>query len=110
MDTLLLKQDDVVHTAEGRRALGCSPPADAYDAACLLARCISIVATHDQLNDSQRNAAARFYGDAAMKTLQDAVSKGYKDVAKIREDRNLAPLRERDDFKKLLAERKAKGT
>jgi hypothetical protein len=36
--------------------------------------------------------------------LRDAVAKGYKDAARMKEDKDLAPLRDRDDFKKLLAE------
>jgi serine/threonine protein kinase len=106
----LLEQADAVHTAEIRRDLGWDPPADAYDAACFLSRSVTIVAKHEMLNATQRQEAARFYGDAAMRLLREAVSKGYKDVAHLKEDTDLNPLRQREDFRKLVAamERKAK--
>ncbi len=105
----LLEQEDAVRTAETCRDLGWNAPADAYDAACFLSRCIPIVAKHDKLNDKQREAAAQFYGDAAMKLLREAVSKGYKDVPHMKKDTDLDPLRQREDFQKLVAELEGKG-
>jgi hypothetical protein len=101
----LLEQEDAVRTAETRRDLGWNAPADAYDAACFLSRCIPIVAKHDK----QRKEAVRFYGDAAMKLLCDAVSKGYKDAAHMKKDSDLDPLRQREDFEKLIAELEGKA-
>jgi hypothetical protein len=51
----------------------------------------------------------QFYGDAAMKLLRDAVGNGYKDVAHMKKDTDLAPLRQREDFRKLVAELEEKG-
>ena len=82
---------------------------DAYDAACFLSLCVSIVAKHDKLDAKQRKEAAQFYGDAAMKLLRDAVSKGFKDVMLLKTDNQLAPLRQREDFQKLVAELEGKG-
>jgi hypothetical protein len=42
--------------------------------------------------------------DLAMDWLQQAVAAGYKDVASLKKDTDLDPLREREDFKKLIAE------
>jgi hypothetical protein len=39
-----------------------------------------------------------------MKLLREAVSKGYKDVAHMKKDTDLDPLRERENFRKLVAE------
>src|SRR5262245_3040802 len=100
----LLEQEDAVRTAEAGRDLGWNAPADAYDAACWLSRCVSIVAKHDKLDDKQRKETAQFYGDAAMKLLRDAVSKGYKDVPHMKKDTDLDPLHQREDFLKLIAE------
>ncbi len=105
----LLEQEGAVCTAETCRDLGWNAPADAYDAACFLSQCIPIVAKHDKLDDMQRQEAARFYGDAAMRLLRDAVSKGYKDVVHMKKDTDLDPLRQRDDFQKLVAELEGKG-
>ena len=84
--------------------LGSRAAADAYDAACLLSLCVPIVAKHDKLDAAQREEAAQFYGDSAMKQLRDAVSKGYKDVAHMKKDTDLDSLQQRDDFRKLVAE------
>ena len=47
--------------------------------------------------------------DRAMATLRQAVQNGYKDAARLRQDKNLDPLRSRGDFQKLLAALEAKG-
>ena len=43
------------------------------------------------------------YADRAMELLQKAVQAGYKDAAHMKKDTDLDPLRDREDFKKLLA-------
>jgi tetratricopeptide (TPR) repeat protein/tRNA A-37 threonylcarbamoyl transferase component Bud32 len=100
----LLEQEDAVRTAETRRALGWNAQVDAYDAARFLSLCIPIVAVHDKLDNRQRKEAAHFYGDAAMKLLRDAVSKGYRDVSDMKKNTDLNPLHPREDFQKLIAE------
>src|SRR5262249_9112834 len=105
----LLEPEEAVRTAETCRDLGWDAPADAYNAACFLSLCVSIVARHTLLDARRREEAAKLYGDAAMKLLRDAVSKGYKDVAHLKKDTGLEPLRQRDDFQKLVAELEGKG-
>jgi hypothetical protein len=105
----LLEQQDAVRTAETCRDLGWYAAADAYNAACFLSLCLPIVAKHDKLDDKQCKEAVQFYGDAAMQLLRDAVSKGYKDVAHMKKDTDLDPLRQREDFQKLVAELEGKG-
>jgi hypothetical protein len=107
--TGLLQQQDAVCTAETCRDLGWNAPADAYDAACGLSLCFPIVAKHEKLGDKRRQEAVRFYGEAAIKLLRDAVSKGYKDVAHMKKDSDLDSLRQREDFRKLVAELEGKG-
>ena len=104
----LLDRAAAVKVAEQIRDLGWDAADDAYHAACALALCIPIVAKHDKLDADERQAAVQFYGDEAMKLLRDAVAKGYKNAAQMKADRNLAPLRGRDDFQKLLAELEGK--
>jgi serine/threonine protein kinase len=104
----LLAQEDAVRTAETCRDLGWDAPVDAYDAACYLSQCVPIVVQHDKLDAAQRKEAAQFYGDAAMKLLRSAVSKGYKDLAHMKKDTDLDPLRQRDDFRTLVAELEGK--
>ncbi len=105
----LLEQQDAVRTAEIRRDLGWDAPADAYGAACAVSLCIPIVAKHDKLDAKQRQAAARFYGDQAMKLLREAVRRGFKDVPHMKKDSDLDPLRQRNDFQQLLTELDEKG-
>jgi tetratricopeptide (TPR) repeat protein len=100
----LLETNEAVQTAEARRDLGWDPPDDAHDAACFLSACISIAAKHQKLDDQQRKELAQIYDDAAMKLLRDAVNKGYKDVAQMKKDANLDPLRQRESFRSLVAE------
>jgi hypothetical protein len=100
----LLERDDAVSTAEIWRDLGWNAGADAYDAACALSRCVAIVAQHNELDDPQRKEAVQFYGDAAMKLLREAVSKGYRNMPHLQNDTELDPLRRREDFQKLVAE------
>jgi tetratricopeptide (TPR) repeat protein len=44
------------------------------------------------------------YANRAVELLQRAVKAGYADAAHMKKDTDLAPLRDRDDFKKLMAE------
>jgi tetratricopeptide (TPR) repeat protein len=105
----LLEQEDAVRTAETLRDLNWDAPADAYAAACGLSLCVPIVAKHNKLGGKQREKAAQFYGDAAMRVLREAVSKGYKDVVEMKTDTDLEPLHQREDFQRLVAELKGKG-
>jgi hypothetical protein len=50
------------------------------------------------------------YADEALKMLRNAVAKCYKNAAHMKQDKDLDALRERDDFKKLLAEVEDKVT
>ena len=93
--------------ATKRRDLGWDPAADAYQAAWTLAWCVPIVEKDDKLDAPKRQAEMQFYADQAMAMLRDAVAKGYKDVEHMKKDKDLDPLREREDFKKLVAELEA---
>jgi serine/threonine protein kinase len=105
----LLEQDEAVRTAETCRDLSWDAPADAYDAACFLSLCVPVVAEHNKLDATQREEAVKFYGNAAIKQLREAVGKGYKDVAHMKKDTDLDPLRRRGDFRMLVADLEAKG-
>jgi serine/threonine protein kinase len=54
--------------------------------------------------DGEDAAERERYESRAMKTLSRAIAVGYKDVGNISGDTDLDALRDRDDFKKLLAE------
>jgi serine/threonine protein kinase/Flp pilus assembly protein TadD len=105
----LLDRAAAVKAAKQICDLGWNPAEDGYDAACALALCIPIVEKHEKLDTEEQRAAVQFYGDEAMKLLRDAVAKGFKDAAHMKKDRDLAPLRNRDDFQKLLADLEAQS-
>ncbi len=64
-----------------------------YDFACIYSLALG------KLADKQAE-----YANAAVALLTQAVKAGYKDAVHMKQDTDLAPLRERDDFKKLLAD------
>jgi hypothetical protein len=80
------------------------PAGDAYKAACFLSRCIPLAEKDAKLPQARRQELAKSYGDRAVQALRQALAKGYKDAAHMKKDTDLDPLRQRDDFKKLLAE------
>jgi hypothetical protein len=86
------------------------PPNDLYNAACFLARCVPLAEKDAKLPEAKRKVLAQEYADRAMAALRQAVAKGYKDVEHTKKDSDFDPLRQRDDFKMLLAtlEEKAK--
>ena len=77
-------------------------------AACMLAQCMPIVEKDDKLAAAKRQAEIAFYADQAMAMLRDALAKGYKDAEHMQTDKDLDPLRSRDDFKTVVAELEAK--
>jgi serine/threonine protein kinase len=88
--------------------LGWDPAVDAYGAACMLAQCVPVVEKDDKLAAARRQAGIAFYADQAMAMLRDAVAKGYKNIDHMQTDKDLDPLRAREDFKTMVAELGAK--
>jgi hypothetical protein len=84
------------------------PANDAYNAACCLARCVPLAEHDGHLADAQRKELARSYSDQAMAALRRAFQNGCQDAAHLKTDRDLDALRDRDDFRKLLARLGAK--
>ena len=98
-----------MQAAEKLRDLGWDPAGNAYDAACGLARCIPIVEKDVQADPERPKQQIRFFGDQALAMLRTAIAKGYKNAAHMKKDKNLDPLRQREDFKKLLGELEVKA-
>jgi serine/threonine-protein kinase len=88
-------------------------PAEAdemYDVACELLFCAAKIVpskTETGLSPAQQEQRRRFI-EQAMNVLRKAVASGLKDAAAVRRDPNLAPLRGRDDFRKLVEEMAAR--
>jgi hypothetical protein len=88
-------------TAEMWEKLNRTDTPSLYTAACMRAVTAAV------LNGSKTPGAdatrlAKEEADRAMAWLKQAIAAGYKDVAHIKEDKDLDSLRERDDFEKLF--------
>ena len=69
-----------------------SDPLRLYDLACVYAVACGMNA------DKQAE-----YGDTAMDYLQRSIKAGLKEIGQLNQDKELDPIRGRNDFKKLLA-------
>jgi tetratricopeptide (TPR) repeat protein len=77
---------------------GSGPASQWYDFACVYAVAAGKVADKKQQ-----------YGDRAMELLHKAVKAGFENASYMKKDTDLGPLRDRDDFEKLLAGLEAKS-
>ncbi len=100
--------DGALKSAEQWFQFGANSAAETYDMACALALCVPLAENDAHLAESQRRQQAEAYAVRAMTALREAVAKGYTDTDHMKEDTDLAPLRKRDDFQKLLTELEAK--
>ena len=87
--------EEAVEDIDAIASLIAWPPGNHYNFACVYA------IASDKANDADRKQE---YAEKAMDMLGKAVRAGWKDAEHIATDPDLAPLRERDDFRKLLAD------
>jgi serine/threonine-protein kinase len=80
---------------------------DLYDLACVRSLSSDLVRLDGK--DAAATARSRQLADRAMEALQQAIDGGYRDLAWIEHDTDLAPLRSRDDYKALIAKLKAEA-
>jgi eukaryotic-like serine/threonine-protein kinase len=92
-------------TAETWERLNRSDPISLYTATCLRALTSAVIRIADTSEESTLEATAE--ADHAMKWLQKSVAAGYTNSAQLARDKALDSLRDRDDFKLLLAEMEA---
>ena len=84
------------------------PPTTAvgfYHATCNRAVTAGVILTTDKSPEGEKQARAE--ADRAMAWLQKAIDAGFKDIASLRNDNDLAPLRGRSDFERLIAKLEA---
>src|SRR5262249_38486267 len=83
------------------------PRLDTYNAACLMANAADTAAKEKGVDEEQRRKLADGYADRAVKLLQKAAQAGYgasyEDRVHMDKDSDLDPLRQRADFKAVLA-------
>ena len=76
-----------------------------YNAACYRAVIVAVLRASDKSEAAAQQA--REEADRAMAWLQQAIAAGYNNVALMKKDADLDPLRDRADFQKLLADQEA---
>ncbi len=104
------------HFAKAKDGAGCRATAEMweklkgtdagslYHAACFRAVAAAALRAGDQAEATAKAAEA----DRAMGWLKQSVAAGYNDAAHMAKDKDLDPLRDREDFKKLVAELQAR--
>jgi tetratricopeptide (TPR) repeat protein len=99
-----LKGDNSGSLTSAQRATGIveglvkEEPAYLYQLACHRALCSSLAA------ESKAKTSAEDYASAGVEALRQAVTDGYDNIHKLKNDSRLEPLRSREDFKKLVKE------
>jgi serine/threonine protein kinase len=89
-------------TAEMWEKLNRTDSDSLYTAACFRSVTASALRAADKSPGANRSADEE--ANRAMALLKQAIGAGYKDAANLKKDKDLDPLRMRDDFKKLTAE------
>jgi serine/threonine protein kinase len=79
-----------------------------YDLACIYCLCVPLAARDADLSAAKRGEVAERYAARTVALLRQATQAGYKDLAQLRKDAFLNPLRQREDFTKLIAELEGK--
>jgi tetratricopeptide (TPR) repeat protein len=95
-------------TADELARFGYAPGKDTYIAASMVSGCIPLVDKDTKLAAAQRKELAESYAERSLKLLRQAVERGFTDAARMQKDPRLEPLRERPDYRKLLAELEGK--
>jgi serine/threonine protein kinase len=75
-----------------------------YNAACLRAVCAAVIPQVPETPAADAARLSKEQGDLAMAWLHKAVAAGFSNASHVKQDNDLDALRERADFKKLLAE------
>src|SRR5262249_34070640 len=79
-------------------------PVNLYNIACVFARSWVAADKDTKLAPSDRDRLKTRYADGAMQFLHQAVAKGYQNAPELKSDPDLAPLRSREEFRKLVQE------
>jgi serine/threonine protein kinase len=74
-----------------------------YLAACCAARLLPALEQNARTSAMDRQAALKRHGDQAVELLRKALAVGYRDREELNRETLFEPLRQRDDFRQLLA-------
>jgi tetratricopeptide (TPR) repeat protein len=107
--TQLLQEGDYTRAVAELKAILASKFAthiDYYNSACVYSLASAAARKDAKLSDKEQVRIEQEYANRALDLLRQAVDKGYRlpaDVAHMKTDTDLDPLRQRDDFRKLMA-------
>ena len=90
-----------LETAAKCEALKRTDAESLYQSACFRAVCAAVIEETDKTPASE--AKVKEQADQAMAWLKQAVAAGYTDADQMKDDKDLDALRDREDFKNLLA-------
>jgi hypothetical protein len=76
---------------------------NAFNAACVLAQCILAVQRDDTTAEAKRHELADAYTERAFAMLRQSLTKGYRDLAWLKKDNKLDPLRKLPQFDKIVS-------
>jgi hypothetical protein len=89
-------------TAEEYEKLKPTDVGSLYNGACIHAATAAVIRASDKSATAAKDAAAE--ADRAVAWVKRAVAAGYKDTEELKKNKDLDVLRDRDDFRKLLAD------
>jgi hypothetical protein len=75
-----------------------------YNIACVFSRSSAAAAKDGKLTPADRTKLKAQYADHAIEFLHQAVAQGFQNAAALKSDPDLAALRSREDFQKLVQE------
>ena len=75
-----------------------------YNLACLCSQSSAAAGRDDRLSPAERARLKAHHAERAMELLKKAVAMGYRHPAAMGTDHDLDALRDRDDFRKLIAD------
>ena len=75
-----------------------------YNIACVFAQSSAAAGNDGKLAPADRNGLKAQYADRAMEFLRQAAARGFQNAPGMSSDPDLAPLRSREDFQKLVQE------
>jgi serine/threonine-protein kinase len=103
-----LRSGDTVAGARSALEMGRTLPEDSHGAARLLARCAAAVGKDVGMSQEKRTELAQAYASQAIALLRQAVQKGLNDPGEIEQNKDLEVLRDRQDYRSLIADMQAK--
>ena len=74
-----------------------------YDVACGYALCSAAALGDAKLAEAERRRLSDQYASSAVAALRQAIAKGFRNLEHMKKDSDLDSLRDRDEYKKLLA-------